>query len=109
MSAERVEKAAARRCGWGIPRTRKVLLTGPSNARDPCRRRVKAMSALASQQTGACGAGKAGSTKGMHAPRAGARGVAADARQLLSALQTTGALTAAPAQAVVTLIVGVAP
>jgi hypothetical protein len=155
MSAVRLEKAVARRCGSGIPRTRKVVLTGASSARDPRRRRVKALSALPktscsspagpmmtclaaahstidrsataavlarsqiasitgaaaldSQQTGACGAGSAGSTKGMQSPRARAGCVAAHARELSPALQTAGALQTAPAQAVVTLIVWIAP
>jgi len=64
---------------------------------------------LASQQTEASGAGRAGSTKGVETPCDGAQGMTTDTNELMSASEATGLTPAAPAQAVVALIVGIAP
>ena len=69
----------------------------------------RGVATLASQQIGACGAGNAGSTKGMQPPGDGARGAAPDAREPLPALEAAHVPRTAPAQAVVALIVRISP
>jgi hypothetical protein len=65
--------------------------------------------ALVSQQTGACGAGSAGSTKGIEIPPDGTEIVATDAREQMPGSEATWVLRASTAQAVVALIVRISP
>ncbi len=81
--------------------------TTPGGGRSQAASR-RGAAALASQETDASGAGRAGSTKGMEAPGDGAGRMAADAAEQVPASKATGPVPSASAQAVVSLVVGIA-